>query len=75
MGIFVRSEYFGLKTEIKSFFLGISFGQKLVAERGSKGVWVGVFFSALMLYNQRKEWKDILKVKKAPTIARHCWGN
>ena len=31
------------KTEVKWFFFGISFDHKLVAERGSKVVWVGVF--------------------------------
>ena len=30
------------RQKLKGFF-GISFGQKLVAERGSKVVWVGVF--------------------------------
>ena len=31
------------RQKLKGFFFGISFDQKLVAERGSRVVWVGVF--------------------------------
>ena len=66
------------KTENERIFFGISFGQILVAERGSTVVWFGVYFfrfSVIKVHPKIYEWKEILKVKKAPTIARHCWRN
>ena len=31
-------------------------------------------FNVVKVHPNIKEWKEILKVKKAPTIARHCYG-